>query len=336
MSEVLVEVTRGDVVECTHRGDIAVVDKNGRLLYYAGDPYKFTYSRSSAKPIQTMEVIISGAADRFGFTDAELSLMSASHYAEDYHLGTVMGISEKIGVSVNNFLCGAAYSINSDYAFVQAKSNVILNPVYNDCSGKHSGMLAVCVHKGYPLDNYISVDHPHQKRLKQIISYIYDLPEDEIKVGVDGCDVPVFAMPLYNMAYAYARFTNPDVLKEPYRTAAERIFDAMNNNPEMVAGTNGFCTELIKNTGRKLIGKLGAEGIYCIGLKGLDIGIAIKIEDGNIQRAISPSAMEVLEQLELLNEKESKSLKHFRIRENTNSVGNVVGYIKPAFKLKKA
>lgn len=335
MSEVLIEVTRGDLVECKYRGDIAVVDKNGALLYYTGDPYKITYSRSSAKPVQAMEVFFSGAYGEYRFTDAEISIMCASHYAETFHINTVKSILDKIRLIPDNLLCGTTSSMKPEYALELAKQNVRLNPMYNDCSGKHAGMLSVCVKNAYDVNTYKQEEHPLQKSLKEHIAYIYDIEERDIVVAIDGCDVPVFGMPLYNMALAYARFTNTDVLQEDYADIAEKIYGCMNNHPEMIAGTNGFCTELIKNTNRKLIGKLGAEGVYCIGVKDKGIGIAIKIEDGNIDRAISTSALHTLKLLDLLTDEESAKLEKFRIMDNLNAENTIVGKVYPAFSLNK-
>ncbi len=335
MSEVLIEVSRGELIECKYRGDIAVVDKNGVLLYYVGDPYKVTYSRSSAKPIQAMEVFFSGAYDEFRFTDSEIAIMCASHYAEKFHIRSVKSILDKIGLDENNLLCGTTSSMQPEYALELAKRNVKLNPMYNDCSGKHAGMLSVCVKYGYDIHSYKQVEHPLQESLKEHIAYIYDINEKDIIVAIDGCDVPVFGMPLYNLALAYARFTNPDVLRNDYQKIAEKIFDCMNNHPEMIAGTGGFCTELIKNTNRKLIGKLGAEGVYCVGLKDKGIGIAIKIEDGNIDRAIPTSAVHTLNLLKVLTEEEAQSLSNFRVMDNLNATNTIVGKIYPVFNLLK-
>lgn len=335
MSEVLVEVTRGPIVECIHRGDVAVVNADGKLLYYTGDAHKLTYMRSAAKPLQALEVVLSGAADRFNFTDKELSVMCASHYGEEFHLNTVESILKKLGLDKGQLLCGTTTSLNPEYALKLANLGTVLTPVYNNCSGKHSGMLAVCVQKGYSLEDYTSPVHPVQIEMKNIISYMCKIDVNEIVVGTDGCTVPVFGMPLYNMALGFARLANPEKLAPEYKKAAERIFTAMNNSPEMVAGTNGFCSELMRITKGKLVAKLGAEGVYCIGVKGMGIGIALKIEDGGT-RALSPAAMQALEDLNILTEEEKELLKNFKIKDNRNNVKAIVGQVKPAYHLTKA
>ncbi|WPC40579.1 asparaginase [Clostridium sp. JS66] len=334
MSEILVNVKRGSIVESLHRGDIAVVNNDGKLLYSIGDPYKVTYMRSAAKPIQTLNVILSGAADKFKFTDEEISIMCASHYGEDFHRKTVEGIMKKIGLSVNDLLCGTTLSLNEEYKNQLIWDHVKLNPTNTDCSGKHAGMLAACICKGYDVKDYNLEQHVIQKEIKKVVAEMCGIDEKKIFIGTDGCTVPVYGIPLYNMAFGFAKLANPNNLSIEYRNAANRVFKAMNNAPEMIAGTNGFCTELIKNTHGKLIGKFGAEAVYCIGIKNMNIGIAVKIEDGNSSRALYPVVIQCLEDLNVLDEEEKKALNKFKIMKNLNNVGKSVGEIKPVFNLK--
>lgn len=336
MSEILLQVTRGTLVENIHRGDIAVVGRNGELLYYKGDALKLTYIRSALKPIQTLNVFMSGAEEMYHFRDEEISLMCASHYGQDFHREVVDSILDKIGLRMENLLCGATYSLKQEYRTAQIAEHVELTPANTDCSGKHGGMLAACLAKGYSIENYNSQDHPVQKDIKKIISDFCEIEEEKIIIGVDGCGVPVHGMPLYNAALGFAKLSCPDGLEPKLRDSCERIFTAMNNAPEMVAGTEGFCTELIKNTNGKLIGKLGADGVYCIGVKGMNIGIAVKIEDGNYIRAIPPVVMRCLEDLGVLSDSEIESLEPFRKGYIINNLNSIVGEVNAVFHLDKA
>ena len=171
-----------------------------------------------------------------------------------------------------------------------------------------------------------------QEEVLHIFSEVCGVPEDQIPIGIDGCSVPVHAIPIKNMAMGFARESNPEYLPEIYQKGARELFAAMNAHPEMVAGTNGFCTELIQNTHGKLIGKLGAEAVYCVEIKDRNIGIAIKMEDG-IYRGLWPTVMAVLEQLDVLTEEEKESLKSWAHPEVHNIPGTVVGEIRPTFKL---
>ena len=172
-----------------------------------------------------------------------------------------------------------------------------------------------------------------QQDLKKLIAHICEIDESKIIIGTDGCGVPVHGMPLYNAALAFSKFTFTDDLQPELKSACDKIFDSMNENPEMVAGTGGFCTELIKHTNGKLIGKIGADGVYCLAVKGMDVGIAIKIEDGNMNRAVPPVVMRCLEELNVLTTSEMEALKNFRHEHLKNSLGETIGKVNAVFHL---
>jgi L-asparaginase II len=333
MSEILVEVTRGEVVECIHRGDIAVCDINCNLHASAGSPDKTSYLRSAAKPIQALPVFTSGAFDRYRFNHAEIAVICSSHYAEEIHLQAISSILYKIGLAAENILGGIVTSLNPKFALELAWKNVELTPLFSDCSGKHAGMLSVCMHKGFDIANYLSPDHPCQQEILKTLAEMCSVLESEISIGIDGCNAPVHAMPLKNIAQGFARLANWQDAPPAYRQGADTIFHAMNTHPEMVSGTGGFCTELMRRTNGKLIGKIGAEGVYCIGVKDRNLGIAIKIESGNMAM-LPPVAVGALEQLDLLDKNELESLKNYRVMDNTNDLGIAVGYIRPRFTLR--
>lgn len=331
----LIEITRGKIVESIHYGDVAVVDSEGKLLYYCGNPQKITYIRSAAKPLQTLNVILSGAHIAYNFLQEEIAIMCASHYAEPFHLLTVESILRKIGLNKDAVLCGKATSLSYNYALQLAYQRVAINQLYSDCSGKHAGMLAVCKYMNYTLPNYLSPEHPCQQDILKHLAYVCDYPAAKIAIGIDGCSAPVHALPLFNMALGYARFTNTGVLSKEYADACEIIFNAMNAAPQMVSGTDGFCTRLIASTKNTLIGKVGAEGIYCVGIKNKNIGIAIKIHDGSM-KVLPPVVLQILDQLGFLDTDMKNELHNFIEMDNTNDIGTVVGKIKAVFELKKA
>ena len=333
MAQVLTEVTRGNIVESRHYGHVAVCNSRGELIACAGDPGMVTYIRSAAKPMQALNVFTSGAYERFRFNTKELAIMCASHYGEDMHRDVILGILKKLDLPLDALLCGSPLSIQAELCETQLRENRELKPYNSDCSGKHCGFLAACLAKGYPIENYNQPDHPLQKDVLKIISDVTDVPEEDIAIGVDGCGVPVHGVPVRNMAMAYARLTTPENLPERCRFGARTLFDAMNGAPEMVAGTNGFCTELIRHTHGKLIGKLGAEAVYCIGFKDRDLGIAVKIDDGDYHRPLYPAVMSVLKQLDLLTAEETQALAQFAHPPVMNNLGRQVGEVRPAFAL---
>lgn len=334
MSIPLVEVTRGSLVECVHRGNIAVTDSNGILLASAGDPHTVTYMRSAAKPIQALNVIVSGAAAHFRLSGAELAVICSSHYAEPHQLQAVHGILEKIGLTVDHILGGTVTSLNPAYALELAAGHTFLTPAYSDCSGKHAGMLAVCVHKGYPVDTYLHPGHPCQQEILYLISTVCRTPENTITIGIDGCSAPVHALPLTAMARGFAAMASRQALPKDLRAPAQRIFTAMTVHPEMIAGRGGFCSDLISATQGRLIGKIGAEGVYCVGLRQEGTGIAVKIESGSMA-VLPPVVVGVLEQLGLLSPQELQTLDRYRVMPNLNDRKRQVGGVRPVFVLQR-
>lgn len=330
MAEKLIEITRGNIVETIHRGDIAVVNTKGEILFKIGDPDKVTYWRSAAKPVQATNVILSGAKDKFNFSEKEIAIMCSSHYGEIFHIETIEGILKKIKLQKDNILGGIVTSLSYNYALELARKQTVLNELYSDCSGKHAGMLSVCQTKGYSVHNYFEQNHQLQKDILKIISDYTDIQEDKIEIGIDGCSVPVHALPLKNMALAFARLSNPENFSPQYQEASTLIYNAMTNYPEMISGTNGFCSDLIRAANKKLIGKVGAEGVYCVGIKDKNIGIAIKMESGNMS-VLPPAVIGVLKQFNILTEKELKTLSKYEIMDNTNDLKTVVGKIQAVF-----
>ncbi|SHK22566.1 asparaginase [Anaerobranca californiensis DSM 14826] len=334
MSEVLVEVTRGDLVECCHRGYVAVVNSQGELVYSVGDPYHISYWRSSAKPIQAIPVVESGAMERYGITLKELALFCASHSGEDFHVEGVLGVLKKIDIAPEELRCGSHMPYNKKAEAKLLEKGLAPSNLHCNCSGKHSGMLVVCQQKNYPLDDYTLLEHPLQQELLDLVGEFCNYPKEKIIIGIDGCGVPVYGLPIYNWALAYAYLADPTALEEKRRKTIEIITNAMTDFPEMVGGTDRLCTDLMKVGKGNLIAKAGAEGVYCVGIKDQKLGIAVKMEDGS-PRGRAPVVIEVLKQLGALNEEELAQLKNYHYPENRNHRRDLCGMVTPKFTLKK-
>jgi len=334
MSEILVQVTRGDIVECVHWGSLAIVDSAGKTLFSAGSPGLYSYLRSSAKPIQAIQVVESGAADHFGLTEKEVAIFCASHSGEEYHTETVMGILEKIGVTEEALQCGTHLPIYGPCATQMVREGRKSTARHSNCSGKHSGMLTYAVYKGYPVEGYYKPEHPVQQAALAEIAYFAGMKPEDIVCGVDGCGVVVFAMPVYNMAYSFARLADPDQLPAAKAAAVKRITAAMRAYPEMIGGTDRFCTDLMTAAKGKVFAKSGAEGVYCVGIPERKIGIALKIDDGN-SRGIGAVIVEVLRQMGVLSAAEIAALNKHHNPILHNFRGDTVGEIKAVVDLNR-
>lgn len=329
MSTVLVEVRRGSIVEGRHHGAIAVADADGRLIASAGDPQLVTYLRSAAKPFQALPIVTSGAADRFAFTDEELALAAASHSGEPTHQLAVRTLLAKLGLDQGALRCGIMPPIDRETAIRIGAGLLAPSPLQCDCSGKHSGMLAVCLQRGWPLDRYEEPAHPLQREIAGVMSAFLALPPEAIGTGTDGCGVPTFAAPLVNIARAWATLSAPP---EPYRTATTRVLDAMGAAPYMVAGRGRLCTDLMNLAAPAVIAKVGAEGVFCMALRERGLGVAIKVEDGSM-RALPGIAASTLRQLGVWGDPDTARLLALHNPEIRNHTDTLVGEIRPVFTL---
>lgn len=328
----LAEVYRGGRLESSHSGHIAVVNSDGKLLYFAGDPYRLTYARSSVKPIQAIPVLETGAADKFSLTDVDLAVICSSHNGELQHTDRVLSILHKAKIGVEALQCGIHIPLAIDVYEKLIREGKEPTPLYNNCSGKHAGMLLTAKHMGEPLEDYYKPEHPVQQRILKVISVIAEYQIDKIGIGKDGCGAPVHAMPLERLAYSFARLADPKTLGNERAMVIKKITTAMTDYPEMVGGTGRFCTDFMKVAKGRLFGKLGAESVYLIGDKKLGIGIAIKIEDGSY-RALYPAALEILKQLNMLTREQLEQLMPHYMPKLKNAREEEVGEIIPSFEL---
>ncbi|MFD1037397.1 asparaginase [Virgibacillus byunsanensis] len=329
----LVNVQRGNHIESSHQVHIAVVDSNGTLLHHAGNPKGKVYARSSMKPLQAIPIVETGAADHYRFSDADLSLCTASHNGEAMHTERVLSILERVGLEDNKLQCGTHIPRWQDTYKNLILNNKDVTPLYNNCSGKHTGMLATAKFMGEPIETYYSENHPVQQRIIQVISEMCDYSKEEIEIGIDGCGVPVHGLPLDRLAYGFSRMANPKTLGDQRQNTVRRITKAMTEAPEMVGGTNRFCSDFMTVGEGRFFGKAGAEGVYCIGDTETGIGIAAKVADGN-GRAVYPAVMEVLVQLELLTNDQIEQLEEYYHPKLRNARNEIIGELIPTFQLK--
>lgn len=274
MNALRIEVTRGTLVESVHRVSAAVVDREGRLLAASGNPDLVTLWRSAAKPFQTLPLLEDGAAHRFGLTDADLALISASHSSEAMHLEGVDRILARGGLTEDQLACGPHPPLSPLVAREVTRQSIPMTPRWSNCSGKHAGLLLLARHHGWPVKGYQLAGHPVQERILDQVTRFTGLARHEIVLAVDGCTTVCFGLPIRAMAVAYARFAASE---EP---ACRRLWGAIASHPLLLAGTGRFDTELIAAWPGQVLAKVGAEGIYSAALPALGVGLTVKVEDG--------------------------------------------------------
>lgn len=281
---------RGDRVESRHRIALAVVDATGRRV--AGDPIggEPIFWRSCAKPFQLWPLVERGGVAHFGLTQPMLALACASHNAEPLHRDLAAAWLGAIGLEGSALSCGGHLSLAPAVAEAMIRDRVELGPLWSNCSGKHAAMLGLARMAGWPIEGYHRLEHPVQQAVAAAIGRWGDLAPDQLWWGVDGCTAAAVAAPLDRLALAWARLGTSD---DPAMAA---IREAMLAQPEVVAGSGRLDTAMMVAWPGRVLTKVGAEGVYAAALPGLGVGLALKVEDGDI-RAASIALVSVLARL---------------------------------------
>jgi L-asparaginase II len=321
-----VESYRGPVVESFHRGAVCVVDEHNSIIYQQGNVEQVCYPRSALKFFQQLPLLLSGAADHFGFSEEELAVMCGSHNGEGTHLQVVRGIFKKIGLDESALGCGAQAPTLKQDAQALIRAGLEPSALHNNCSGKHAGFLAWCVFHNQATDSYLNADHPLHLEIKKWVSLFYEIPESALQTGLDGCSAPIFAMPVRNQAIAYRNLVHPDKFEPEVAAACRRITDAVSRYPMMIAGSKRYCSDLMRVAGKSVIGKTGADGVYCIGLPERKLGICIKIDDGKMGPQYHV-AQKLLQDCGVLSQEACAELAHYITAPQHNFAGNRTGML---------
>ena len=325
-------VRRGGIAESRHRLQVAVCDPAGRLEAGTAEPSSVTTFRSAAKPFQLLPLVERGHADRWGWTDEQLAVMAASHTGSPEHVALVTGILDRLGLAARHLACGYhepldPASLDHVRAHPEGRSSV-----YNNCSGKHAGMLCLALSEGWPVEGYHRPEHPVQQAVRRAVVEVCGVAADALLTAVDGCNVPVFGMPLTAMARGYAHLAVAAPGGDVRAAALDRIRRAMCAHPRAVGGEGRFSTVLMQGTGGRLVAKGGAEGLECVGLPQRRLGIAVKCEDGQA-RGMAPATLAVLEQLGELSDGERSGLEASRRPVITNHAGLEVGALEAVIRV---
>lgn len=279
---VLVEQTRGNLVENRHRGAFVVVDAQGRVIASAGDVSRPVFPRSAIKAMQALAMATSGAIDRFALSDEELALACASHHGEAVHVAAVGRFLQRIGLGPEALECGAHPPSNPAAREALRRRDEEPTALHNNCSGKHTGMLAVALALGAPTSGYVNRDHPVQVEVRRAIEAVVGEPLSTDRCGTDGCSIPTWAAPLSAWARGFARMTTGEGLSGELAAASKRVFDAATSHPLLVAGSGHLDKVVMEAFGGQVMQKVGAEGVQCGAIRNRGWGYALKCDDGNM------------------------------------------------------
>jgi L-asparaginase II len=282
---VLAEVTRGDCIESVHRGAACVMDGDGGLVLSLGDIDRPVFPRSAVKAIQALPLIEGGFADRFGLTADEIALAVSSHSGEPVHAETSARMLAKAGRDASCLECGAHWPMGEKAARTLAASGAHPTALHNNCSGKHAGFICLACGLDEDPKGYIQPSHVVQRAVIGAMTEMTGAAHGPEMMGVDGCSIPTYAIPLKAMALGFARFASGTGMGPERAKATTRIRLAVAAHPHMVAGTDRFDTLIMQTLGARIFTKTGAEGVFCAAIPEAGLGIALKCDDGGTRAA---------------------------------------------------
>jgi L-asparaginase II len=324
---VLVEVLRGSRVESAHRGAVCVVDAEGATVLALGDVAQPVFPRSAVKALQALPLVESGAADHYGVDDEELAIACGSHGGEPAHVAVVERMLARAGLDASALECGAHRPSHSPSAQALVQAGRAVSALHNNCSGKHAGFLCVARHLGVEHRGYVAPNHPVQRAVQSAIEELSGATLGVDQCAVDGCSAPTWAVPLANLAHAFARFGTGRGLAAARSEAAARLRAACARKPFFVAGTGRFATVAMERLAERAFVKGGAEGVYCGALPDQGLGIAFKCDDG-AGRAAEAILAALMIRLMPLNSDERAMLERFARPAISNWNGMEVGRLR--------
>jgi len=334
MQQVLAETYRGNGIESVHYGSIVVVDHTGRILFYAGDPELRTFTRSSLKPFQAVPLLETGGFDHFGFDPKALAIMCGSHAGSPLHTAQVQETLRRIGLDESHLPCGTHPPLDYTAKNILPRREEVFTPIQLNCSGKHSGQLALAKFMGCDPRRYLDPDYDPQKLVKKTVSEICEIPETDMIPGIDGCSLPNYNFPIRNLALGFANIAAQKAHSEARANAFRRIIAAIQAHPILVSGEMRSDYLLMQALPNEIICKLGGEAVQGLAVLTKGWGVAVKIADGN-SRALGPVVVETLRQLGILPDSRLKYVEPIVEPPLFNNRNLLVGKIKAVFKLQK-
>lgn len=317
---------RGGILENTHQGVVCVIDQDHQTIYAKGPTSHPTFYRSAMKPIQAIPIFKTDVMERYELTDEEAALFTASQRGEPYHQDALERLTRKLNISEELLVCSASYPLNEQPKQAYIWQHKAQRRLFHNCAGKHLGFLAYAREMGYDVHTYEQLKHPIQQEILHYVAELAQIPVEEVRTGVDGCGVPVYAVPLKNMAISYLNFAAPELINDcDTANAVRKIDEVMHAHPEIVASHHFVCSVLLEDD--NIIAKGGAQGVYCLSLKREKISIALKVLSGS-ERIWSLLIAELLKKIKYSNTATIERLLQLAEREIKSDSGKVIGETK--------
>ena len=340
----LVHALRGSHLESLHRGAIAIVDGDGRLVQSLGDIDRPIFPRSACKVLQALPLVAGGSADALGLSDEELALACASHGGEPRHTATAAAMLAKAGLDEGALECGSHWPSFDGALKALAREGRVPGALHNNCSGKHSGFVCVgCLmaraagrEPAEFVRGYLRPEHPVMREVTAALAAATGADLSRAPVGTDGCSIPTYGIPLRQLAHGFARVATGVGLSADHARAAQRLRQAVARAPFFVAGSGRFDTRVMERLGERVFCKVGAEGVFCAALPEQGLGVAIKVDDGNNSRAAEVVMAAVIEARVRLDDAERGFLRSLSDLALVNWNGITVGRLQASAGLRTA
>ncbi|MGN1401669.1 MAG: asparaginase [Bacillus sp. (in: firmicutes)] len=302
---VLVEEYRGELVENRQLGIVCGTDCDG-VLFQAGDISQYVYLRSAAKPVQAISFFMAGIREAFQLSPEEAALCISSHHGEKQHVRHLESLMSKLSVSEKDLYCPPAYPKNKQAREEVIKRGIGAKKLFHNCSGKHLGMIATCKKMGYPLEGYWKPEHPLQIEITGLLAELAEMPIMDVRTGIDGCGLPVMAIPLESLAVLSRNLASPDLINDQeVQKAAKQVTSLMNEYHTLISSAKHVNALLLAD--QNIVAKSGMDGVLVVGLKKERVGIAIKIINGSDTR-IPQVISAILKKMNYENEETMSSL----------------------------
>ncbi|MEG1559796.1 MAG: asparaginase [Clostridia bacterium] len=273
----LVNEYRGKTLDLIHLGYLSAVDMNGKIILNAGDPNAIVYYRSASKPVQALPTIARHLDEKFGLTDEESVIFSASHAGEKFHISALESILKKTGLKEEMLIMKPAVPAYAPANEERIREGIPPRKLYHNCAGKHLSLLLLQRELGGELTDYYKNESLAQMEILRTIKEVGET--DTVELGIDGCGVTVFAVPVRSIATAFLNLAHPEKINdEALSNAAKRFIPRIHEYPRMIRGTNYICS--ILNMDPNIVAKGGANGVYGFALKKEGIGVSFKLIDG--------------------------------------------------------
>jgi len=290
-------------------------------------------TRSALKPFQALALELTGAAEAFNLSQAELAVACASHSGSEPHVEVVRALLAKASANEKDLQCGAHLPIGLRVREQAPSQGEERDPLRNACSGKHAGFLLLARHLGEPLSDYLAPDGRVQRVVRAGISAALGVDAERLERGIDGCSAPNYALPLTVLARGFAHLAHPEHAPSAVQHALTRVRDAMWAHPLLVSGELRFDFDMMRTFPANAVCKVGAEALELVALREPGLAFAIKVQDGG-ERVLPPLCVALLQQLGVFAEPPEALARHAEL-EIRNHRRTVTGHVEITLKLRR-